>query len=144
MFKIIPFKKEHIIPLLDQPINLHVKDLFLGGLAEKMEADGASTGFYNDEVMVCGGVSIIWPGRGILWTVFNEKSKQCFVPVLWGIRKWVDEYPLRRIEMSVPTGNENARRRALLLGFELEAEFMRSFLPNGGDCSLFSKVKHVQ
>ena len=92
--------------------------------------------------MVCGGVIKLWEGRGCVWTVFNEESKGCFVPVFRGIKEFLrlQRQVFRRLEIAVPTGFEMGHRRALLLGFKVECGFAESYLPSGEDCVLYSLI----
>lgn len=143
MFEHVPFRASHIVPLLKQPSNAkHWARFIDGGLADALEREGiARTGIVNGEVMFCGGITKYWEGRGITWIIFNEESKACFVPVFRGIRKWLQEQPYRRIELTTPVDNEQFHRRARMWGFKLEAPKMEKFLPSGEDCALYALVR---
>lgn len=142
MHKIIPFKAEHLAPLLDQSINQDVKAVFLGGFADHLETIGGSaTGLVDGKVAVCGGVWKYWENRGQIWTVFNQDYKDNFLPVFRILKEFLDQSNYDRLEMSVPFGFEIGKRRAKLLGFTLECERARKYLPNGVDCALFARVK---
>lgn len=142
MFEQIPFRKIHILPLLDQKINQGLRDHFLPTFADELEKEGKTiTGLVNGEVMFCGGMTDYWKNRGIVWIVFNDKSKNCFVPVFRAIKNWCENHPNERIEMTVPVDDRRMQRRARMLGFELEAPLMRKFLPRGEDCMLYALVK---
>ena len=142
-FSLIPYRKEHVMPLLDQPINRDSRADFIGGLAEWAEKQNSFTGIINDVPVVCGGVLEYWPGRAQIWTIFNAESKENFVPVFRGIKRFLAEQgkTFRRLEISVPCNFELGRRRAELLGFKLECGFAEAFLPDGTDCALYSLVR---
>lgn len=147
-FKLIPYKKEHILPLMSQRMNASIRDSYVGGLAEVLESyqgpsGSSTTGILHGKTMVCGGVIRIWEGRGCVWTVFNEESRDCFVPVFRGIRKFLAEQMkiYRRLEMAVPVSFEIGHRRAKLLGFKVECHLARKFLPDGEDCVLYALVR---
>lgn len=143
MFDLIAYKKEHVLPLVEQDINASIRALYKGGLAKTLESFTSVTGTYKGVPMVCGGVFKLWEGRACVWTVFNEQSKTCFVPVFRGIKTFLslqlNEY--RRLEITVPVDFEVGHRRALLLGFKQECALAKSFLPDGTDCSLYSMVR---
>lgn len=145
MFEHVPFKREHIVPLLDQPMNLGLRSHFLdSGLADTMEKTGvARTGLVDGIPMFCGGITDYWKDRGIVWIVFSEESKHHFVSCFRGIRKWLRELPHQRVELTTRIQGLD-HRRALQWGFTLEAPRMRKFLPNGEDCALYAIVKEDQ
>lgn len=137
------YTPEHILPLLDQPMNAAIKAGYLGGLAQLVEQFPSASVMRENEAMVCGGVIKMWEGRGYVWTVFNENAKTCFVPVFRGMHRFLREQlnTFRRLELAVPVGFEIGHRRAKLLGFKVECELAKSYLPNGEDCVLYSMVR---
>lgn len=141
MFKIVPFKKEHLEPLMLQKINAYLPEWIKKGHAVEMEKAGAITIMVNGEITVCGGVNYIWEGRGQIWSIFSETCKKNFLPTFRGIRSYLDDSPFKRIEMAVPCDFELGHRRAKLLGFKLECERAEKYLANGEDCSLYARVK---
>ncbi len=141
MFDIVPFKKEHLEPLMLQKINAYLPEWVRKGHAVEMEKSGAITILVKGEITVCGGITHVWEGRGQIWSIFSEMCKKNFVPTFRGIQHYLDEAPYSRIEMSVPCDFEIGHRRAKLLGFELECARARKYLANGADCSLYARVK---
>lgn len=143
MFDLVPYKREHLIPLLDQRENLSVKELFISGTAESLEKSDAFTLLVNGVPSVCGGVLRYWEGRGQIWCVFNEDFRHNFVPVFRGIKVYLSEQlkTYRRIEASIPIDFPKGRRRIEMLGFKLECELAEKFLPDGRSCSLYALVR---
>lgn len=142
MFDLVPYKHKHVIQILDQKINLGDKDFYLHGPGKDFEKRGtAFTGMYDGIPMVCGAIENIWPGRGIIWCMFNENAKQNFVPVFRGIRKFLNKSKLQRIEVCIPCGFETGVRRAKMLGFEMECERARKYLSNGTDCTILVRIR---
>lgn len=95
----------------------------------------------NGDVLACGGVIQYWPGRGESWAIFNPRTKANALKVVRLMRDHLDTLPFRRIEATVICGFARGRRFAELLGFELEKECVRKYLPDGSDCDLFARVK---
>ena len=145
MFELEPFKVEHLIHWMKQPQNYFLRDWFERGIPQRLENGKTHfSGRVQGEVMVCGGFSEYWRGRCELWTVFNENSKQNFLPVYRGVKRWLNAIPCRRIEMSIPLNSpclKVAIRRAELLGFQLEAAKMLKYFPDGEDACLYAYVK---
>ncbi len=143
MCEIILYRKEHLLDLLDQPINRSIKDWALGPGAAAMESEDSITILYKGQVMVCGGVSKIWEGRGIIWSIFSEDSKIHFVATYRAIRRWLCDMQKKyaRIEMSVDYGFFQGCRRAELLGFEIETVRAKRYTPSGNDCSIYSLIR---
>lgn len=142
-YQLVPYRKEHVLPMLEQPINADLRGEYLSGLAELLESQASFTALVHHKPMVCGGVIKLWEGRGCVWTVFNEDARQCFVPVFRGIRRFLQDQMkiYRRLELAVPISFEIGHRRAKLLGFKVECHFAQKFLPNGDDCVLYSMVR---
>lgn len=143
MSEFIPFKKEHLAPLLEQKINFSIREWALS-TAVDMEKTDSVTLMYRGKVMVCGGIAPYWHGRGQLWSIFSEDSKFNFVPTMRGMKKWVHNQlkeKYSRIELSVEMGFLQGHRRAKLLGFELETMKAKKYLPSGETCSIYSLIR---
>lgn len=141
MFKVIPFKKEHMIPLLDQDINKVHKAGFMSGKMDELEKIHSFTMIYDETILVCYGVIEIWKKRGQLWTVFNQESKFHFVPIIRAAKRLFLESEFDRIEMAVPVPFETGHRRARLLGCTMETRNAPKYFPNGEACSLYAWIR---
>lgn len=145
MYEIINFKEEHLKPLIGQSSNSSIPDWFTSGLAKGLEETNAVTIIYKDEVLACGGIRDYWNGRGQIWAVFNEvTAKKNFVPAFRATKSWIESQiksNYHRIEMSVDYEFTIGHRRAKLLGFTKDCERARKYLPDGGDCTLYSLVR---
>lgn len=140
----VEFKSDHILELSRESSNKHLQQWITSGLAIHLEKSESITFIHNGYVAVCGGINPYWDGRGQLWTIFSERTKDNFVPTYRAIKKWLDlliENSYRRIELSIDCDFPPGRRRAELLGFKLECELARKYLPTGKDCSLYSMVR---
>lgn len=141
MFKVIPFKKEHVIPLLDQKINQSQKVHFLSEKVNDLEKMHSFTMCWNDEVLVCYGVVPIWDKRGVLWVVFSETSKFNFIPIIRATKRLLRSSEFDRVEMAIPCHFEVGHRRARLLDFTLETKIAKKYFPSGEDCTLYAWVR---
>lgn len=142
MFELVPYKHEHVLPMLEQKINFPLRGFFLNGHGRNLDQRGtAFTIMGNGIPLVCGAVDEIWVNRGTIWCMFNEKSKTNFVPVFRLIKQFLDDSKYNRIEVCIPCDMALAKRRALLLGFKLECAYAPKYLPDGTDCSVYALVK---
>ncbi len=141
MFELIPFKKEHLYPLLEQKINYNIKNDLTHDAILNLERLESYTGVSENEVLCCCGLMKCWEGRALMWTVFNESCKEKFVSIFRAAKKALDSSSYNRIEMSIPYEMGFAKRRAEMLGFHLECERAKKFLPNGADASLYAWVR---
>ena len=91
MFERVAFKRNHVIDLLQQKINDDGREFFKNVNFDVIESLESFTGMLNGRPVVCGGVVPFWNGRGYLWTVFDEGSKNCFVPVFRGIKSFLKD-----------------------------------------------------
>lgn len=141
MFELVPMTAEHLITLLDEPMNAPLIENFADIELIKKSDPGAV--LVNGVPTVCGGVNEYWKGRGHLWSVFSEKSKYNFVPTFRGIQAYVQaqlEQRFERIEMSMACDFLQAHRRAKMLGFQMEIYRAEKYL-FGQDCSIYSLVR---
>lgn len=144
MCELVPFKLEHLEPLIKQRMNANLIDWYSSGRPKTLENSNSITIMIDGSPMFCGGVTEYWPGRGQLWSVFSEDSKNHFIMVFRSIRrllKYLLDERFKRIEMSVDYGFIQGIRRANLLGFTLEVVRAKSYLPGGGDATLYSLVR---
>lgn len=144
MSEIVNFKSGHLFALIKEPMNKHLEEWFKSGLVKQLEEGESFTMLVDGKIMVCGGITKYWEGRGQIWSVFSEMSRQNFTPVYRGIKGWLEDQLKKnyvRIEMSVSCDMDVAKRRAELLGFEVEVERARKYLPSGEDCTLYSMVR---
>ena len=143
MSEVLKFKLEHLAPLLEQQMNASLKNWAETEYAEHMEKTDAVTFFHNGVPMVCGGISEYWKGRGHLWCIFNEESKEHFIPTFRAIKAWLTDMQKKyfRIELSVSTEFFQGHRRAKMLGFEMEILAAKKYLPSGETCSIYSLVR---
>lgn len=138
MFERVKFTRSHLVEMLKQPVNESARQYFDTINFDLLESFPAFTGMLKGKPAVCGGVIPYWKGRGYLWTVFDETSKGCFVPVFRGIKSLLRDLRPHyiRLEMAVPCDFEIGLRRAHMLGFITECERASRFLPDGSDCAL--------
>jgi hypothetical protein len=107
-----------------------------------LDAGPCFTGMRGDEVIICAGVFEVWENRAMAWALLSKNAAANMLAIHKAVRGYLLQAPYRRIEATVDAGFEDGRRWAEMLGFVQETpEPMRAFLPNGGDCYLYARVK---
>lgn len=143
MTEIVKFTRDHLTKFFVQPKNSYLKDWVASGHVEHLEKlDTSYTALVDGDPILCGGFVEIWPGRAQAWTVFDQYRIQSFIIAFRILKRFLDECPIRRIEIAVDCGVEKFHRRAGMLGFKLEAPRMEAFLSNGQDCALYARVRN--
>ena len=141
MFELVPFKREHLEPLMVQKINAFLPQWIRDGQADLMEKTYSQSIIVEGEVMGCGGIIEFWRGRGQLWALFNERSGIKMMSTFRAIQRFIETATFKRIEIAVPYELAVGHKRARLLGFKLECEKAECYLSNGGAASLYSRIK---
>lgn len=91
-----------------------------------------------------GGVVQIWPGRAEAWGLFGATIGPHIVPVAREIKKVLDGYPTRRLEMTVKVDNVIGHRIAKLLGFGKPECKMQAYHPDGSDMMMYARIERWQ
>lgn len=143
MVKVLKLKAEHLLELAAQEGNGGMRSFMTPAYAAELEkAEHAySAVSESGRVVACAGIAKYWPGRAEGWAFFDRRCKRDFLSIHRAVRKFLDGYPVRRIEAAVESGFEAGHRWALALGFELEAPRMRAYTPEGRDCALYARVR---
>jgi hypothetical protein len=95
----------------------------------------------NGVPLGCAGVVHMWQGRGMAWAYLSKyAAEEKFILVHRAVRRFLSACYLQRIEMTVDCDFEPGHRWAKMLGFKMEAERMRAYRPDGGDCALYARI----
>jgi hypothetical protein len=111
----------------------HIHEIARTPMAYSIQVDG--------RVIACAGVVEYWKNRGEAWAFVDRKCKREFLALHHIVRDFLDHCPVRRIEAAVSTTFSAGHRWVRALGFELEAPILRAYGPDGGDCSLYARVR---
>lgn len=141
---LVPFKARHLYGL-----DLQEQQRYLSSFITTEEMKGlentkycqAWTYFVDGNPVGCCGVLKQWEGRAVAWMYLDKKAGRHLIRGVRFIKRYLETTPYRRIEATVDEGFEQAHRLVQMLGFKLEAENMKGFLPNGGNAALYAMVK---
>jgi hypothetical protein len=132
----------HLKKLMEQE-NFNAMKLYAKeeSLVQAASSPDSYTAMLGDEVMLSAGVHQYWDGRGEAWAMFNNNCKKHFLTLHNIIKRYFDLTSYRRIEAAVEVDFEPGHRWVKALGFQLEANVLKSYTPDGKDCSLYAKIK---
>lgn len=97
--------------------------------------------FADGKLIACAGVAEYWAGRGESWAVIATDCKADFFRLHNVVKRYLEICPIRRVEASVDCDFPAGHRWVKALGFTLEAERLKSFLPDGKDAAMYARVK---
>lgn len=137
-----PFLARHLEELNVQPAQRWTMGYIPPHIPKVLEGLWSNTIFKDGRPVVCGGVIEQRPNYGILWSFVGcNTMPEEFREIHGLVKMFVNSLPYERLEMHVDVDFLNGHRWAKALGFRCEAYRMRRFLPNGGDASLYARVK---
>lgn len=140
MITILPFQSVHALAIAD------VLDVtFIDSMKEHERRGLSFTAIYDREIMCCGGVTIMWPGVGEVWTVNGPLTRKYPIQFHKLIKRWLHlltkKHGLHRIQAVVDATNETHVRWIEALGFSREG-MMRQYYRRR-DFYLYAIVKEV-
>lgn len=140
MVDLVPFRAEHLAEIELQAAQQYVRHLLDIEAARALEGPQAWT-VRAGRVLLCGGVTELWPGRGLLWSYVAKDIKARMVGVTRVAQRFLDLCPYVRIEAYVDCEFAAGHRWMHLLGFSLEAPRMRKHGVDGRDEALYARVR---
>jgi len=135
------FEPWHMEAIVLQEAQAYMQPLMAEpGYGEAMQRGGpAYTLQEGGKVLICCGLLHLWEGRSVAWSLVAQTAGDRFIRIYRHMRDVLNASPIRRIECTVDPGFDNGHRLAHMLGFEREG-LMRSYLPDGRDAVLYSRV----
>jgi RimJ/RimL family protein N-acetyltransferase len=109
--------------------------------ARSLENQFAFTALVGGRPVFVGGVVELWKNRGLVWSFIDRQAGQHFVAIHRAVLRFLDMLPYRRLEAECDVDFAQGHRWLKSLGFQMEAPRMRAFRVDGGDSSLYAKVK---
>ncbi len=140
---IIPFKREHMMDLVNHPSLSSVKKYLTEDRIKMHETCGHSFTLITIDGIVLGiaGVVPMWDNVGEAWAIFNPNIKERFLYMHRAVKRYLNTAPFKRIQMTVDCKFINGHRWARLLGFKKEADKLEKYMPDGKDVSMYAMVR---
>ena len=137
----VRFEAEHLQQLVLQPAQSDMVSYMSQSYGTALaQAGNAFTAIKKNQVIGCAGVELIWPNRGIAWSLLGKISGAEMLAVHRRVSKFLDRQSLRRIEMTVDAGHRPGHRWARMLGFQHEGR-LQAYTPDGRDCDLYARIQ---
>ena len=138
---IVPFEAEHLKDITLQPEQVYLRTYLTDEMMEQLESDNSFTVIVNNRPIGCGGVIPVWENRAYAWAYLSNDAASHMVAITRAVKRFFNLFPCNRIEATVDAGFEDAHRWIKMLGFKMEAPVMKCYRPDGGDSSLYARVK---
>lgn len=143
MIEVVKFKIEHFDKLDEQESTRKLSSFITRDHMRSLETcEYSFSALKGDKVLFCAGIVEYWKNRGEGWMLFDKNCKSDFVALHNITKRFLDSVPIRRIEAAVDEYFLPGHRWMRLLGFKLEARVLEGYRPEGGNCSLYARVKN--
>lgn len=135
---VVPFEPWHLEWLTEMTAEAWLgKDLNYGRMLKS--AGPCFTGFVGDQVIACAGAFQVWEGRAQAWSMLSTALPQHIMGVHRAVKRFLDRYPVRRVEITVDPRSAPAVKWAQRLGFSYEGT-MPGYTPQGDTMDLYARV----
>lgn len=109
--------------------------------AQALKAAGpAYTAMAGMQVIACAGAFLYWEGRAQAWSVLSVEVERYILRIHRAVVRFLNAYPVRRIEIDVDPRSPLAVKWATRLGFVYEGR-RPSFTPNGVTMDLYARIR---
>ena len=135
--QIVPLKQEHLDKVRMQGGQEYASQLLTPEAKAALEGGMSFSVIDGDEVLGCGGVVEYWDGRAAVWALLSGNCGRRFTAIHRAVATFFDLKRYRRLEATTATEFEAGHRWLKMLGFKMETERMRGYLPNGADASMY-------
>lgn len=135
----MPFEPWHLELLTEMTAEAWLgKDQRYGAMLK--QAGPAYTAFAGMDVIACAGAFQLWEGRAQAWSMLSVAVPQYILGVHRAVKRFLDQYPVRRVEITVDPRSEKAVAWAKSLGFSYEGTMPR-YTPQGDTMDLYARVR---
>lgn len=138
---ILPFTAEHFHAMKPQAAQMRAKPLWGDAQLRGLEQLPSYTVMNSGQVLMLFGHVAFHDQRALVWSILSEDAGGHMISVHRIGQRFVDSLPYRRIEMEVDCEFEQAHRWARMLGFSLEVPRLRCHREDGGDTSIYARIR---
>lgn len=139
--EVVPFKAQHFWSLPVQPAQEYVMDYVAPGEIAGLEKQASFSCVDGGDVFMCYGWVPVYATRAMLWAYISKDAGPKFASLHRIALDLINRLQFRRLEMEVDHGFEQGHRWAKMLGFTCEAPLLKGFRLDGGDSSLYARVR---
>lgn len=139
---VVRFKAEHYFQLNEQEATSYVNGFMTEKSIKALEGNEHSYSiFIGGRLIACAGLIQFWNGRAEAWAMIDKDCRKEFMTLHNVVKRFLEVCPVKRVEAVVDHGFEAGHKWVSLLGFKLEAPYMKAYGLKGGDCSLYARVR---
>lgn len=122
MIQVVPFRPYHIELLRAQGVQqAQLREVSnVPGTYETVARGPALTAFEGEHVILCGGIAILAPARGVCWALLSERAARHMVFLHYAVKRFISVSHWERLEASVEENFAQGCRWLELLGFSFE------------------------
>ena len=139
--RIEPFRVRHIAELKVQDAQAARYLMMTEDQYKAMESVPSFTAFEGGEVLGCGGILEYHPERALIWSYVSANAGRHFLKVHRAVSQFLDTTTYKRLEAEVAVDFENGHRWVRMLGFEVETPRARNHMPEGGDATIYVRIR---
>ena len=136
---IIPFEPWHLAWLTETTEQAWIART--PAYAASLKAAGPCyTAFAGMTVVACAGVMLCWTDRAQAWSMLSASVGLHAFAVHRAVKRFLDAYPVRRVECTVDPRSEIAVKWVRRLGFQYEGT-MAAYTPLGDTMDLYARIR---
>lgn len=115
---------------------------YINDMLQMVDDSVALSAWEGATCIAASGLYPLHPQRALAWALLSDKASKHLRPIVRQMKRVIDTYPARRIEMTVEANFVPGHRLATLLGFVCETPHgMPAFFPHGADGFLYARIK---
>ena len=150
--ELVPYKNEHALQIIKakpkEPL-LEVNEQTEIWAKAKETLGPAVSGYWDGELVGCGGLQLLWEGVAEGWCLFAEDTKeqtlrarmQFAVSSKDLLDLWMDKYDLVRVHAPMRDDFPAGLKFVEFLGFTRESGRMEKYYPSGVAAIMYSIVR---
>ena len=100
----------------------------------------ALTAHQGETILMCAGIAKMAPQIGLCWALLSENARPHLRTLHKNVIRFLDSWPMRRLETSVVEGFEPGCRWVTMLGFQFEGR-MRAYDESGRTHLRYAKIE---
>lgn len=140
MIRFEPLTAEHAVRI--GPLEaIHAGFEMTAEMAVMLEEVGGTAAVVDGEVVALAGILPRWEGVGMAWAWLTRKWRRHARRITAEMQLELSRSDYHRVEIGVKAGFHRGEAFAQRLGFYLETPVARGWGPDGGDYSIWVRVK---
>jgi len=138
---IVPYESIHLKEISLQPAQQYLAAYVDDDMMIALESEYAFSGLVDGMPVICAGIIPIWHNRALAWAYLSADAGAHMTAITKAIKRFFELAPFERIEATVDSEFAKAHRWIQMLGFNIEADRMIKYRPDGGDSALYARIK---